>query len=346
MRAWRIATAGSLASLLLLTACAPESIRQSPDPEGTAAASGSPTYSVDSHDPRFIECGGDEMFEDVIAAFPFVASAYQHHFPEMGRTPELDTDASAFAVVFDEDWPGVPRVPPAEPGTNNVCIFVGTPPGGEIHVYGNIDLTGMRAEPPASPTAANACRIETPGTVSPPAWWPQRIEDGVLWVQWEHRNSDAIRERVAECLGLSEIAAIPHIAIYKYRIDGNSSVLEVVAALQEHRGVWYAVPNPADRWPHSGDSPANFVADELSLKFSGGIPGPAWLERFESRHGLRELSRAEAIGWFRFAIVDRTSVLDKVHTLLGLRAVADALPILYGELIVAPGRQTGWAEPR
>ena len=101
---------------------------------------------LDADDPRFAECFGDDFREHVIAAFPFAASLCRDHFPRMGLSPELDVDRQAFAVVFAEDWPGVPRAAPAEEGRNHVCVYVGRPPDGELHLYGNVDITGMSVD--------------------------------------------------------------------------------------------------------------------------------------------------------------------------------------------------------
>lgn len=101
-------------------------------------------------DPRFQACGGSD--DNAEAAFPFLARDYRQHFPRMGRSPELEIDAPAFAVVFVEafDPPrlggplrvGVERAR-SEPNGRWVCVYVGMPPNGTPNLYGGVDTTGM-----------------------------------------------------------------------------------------------------------------------------------------------------------------------------------------------------------
>ena len=103
-----------------------------------------PFYPVVRDDPRFQECGGNA---DVLAAFPMHAADYADHFPALGRAPELDIDADAFAVVHGPDWvPGTfgGAAPKAEAGTRYVCVYVGLPPNGVRNVYGPVDITDIR----------------------------------------------------------------------------------------------------------------------------------------------------------------------------------------------------------
>jgi hypothetical protein len=105
---------------------------------------------VDPADPRFAECHGH--VETVDATVAFTARDYQEHFPLMGRAPELEVDAPAFAVVFEEDAGPIPIVgglqaPDAQAGEapdgathRTVCIYVGQPPDGEGHVYFDVDV--------------------------------------------------------------------------------------------------------------------------------------------------------------------------------------------------------------
>jgi len=102
-------------------------------------------YPVDRSDPRFAQCGGDR---DALAAFPLDASDYRLHFPRMGLSPELEGGGQAFAVVFGPDYVpatvGFAQPPPAEDDTRYVCIYVGRPPGGDLNIYGPVDVSGLR----------------------------------------------------------------------------------------------------------------------------------------------------------------------------------------------------------
>ncbi len=73
----------------------------------------------------------------------------------MGKSPELEVDADAFAVVFDLDHQpammGGPLLghdaaaaPPAQPTGHFVCVYVGAPGQGDINVYGDVDIAWMR----------------------------------------------------------------------------------------------------------------------------------------------------------------------------------------------------------
>ena len=101
---------------------------------------------VNRSDPRFQECGGGTF--EVVAAFSLIASDYQRHFPRMGRSPELQVDEEAFAVVFAEGYepPIFGRIgdAPRQPGPHFVCVYVGVPPTGTYNVYAEVDITGMR----------------------------------------------------------------------------------------------------------------------------------------------------------------------------------------------------------
>ena len=123
--------------------------------------SASPSFPVVVSDPRFGACGGPTYVDRVVAAFPFVAADYQRHFPNMGRSPELEVDQPAFAVVFagglqlpDLLGPISQPSPPASSSGHMVCVYVGEEPDGEPYYYVNVDITGMRAEvaAAASPT--------------------------------------------------------------------------------------------------------------------------------------------------------------------------------------------------
>jgi hypothetical protein len=106
---------------------------------------------VDAADPRFEACGGTVDIVDATVAF--TARDYLDHFPLMGRSPELESDDPAFAVVFAEGkaFPGMVTSPlrpgddqarpePADQPHRSVCIYVGRPPEGDRHVYVDVDV--------------------------------------------------------------------------------------------------------------------------------------------------------------------------------------------------------------
>jgi hypothetical protein len=110
-------------------------------------------HPVDAADPRFGACGGQA--DTVIAAFPFRADEYRDHFPEMGRSPELEVETDAFAVVFDLDFrPAMmggqrPRddAPVEEPPPltgHFVCVYLGAPGEGDTNLYADVDVAWMR----------------------------------------------------------------------------------------------------------------------------------------------------------------------------------------------------------
>src|SRR5918992_5372768 len=118
------------------------------------AACGLVPHMIDAADPRFAACGGQA--EMVVAAFPFRADQYRDHFPEMGRSPELEVESDAFAVVFGLDirplTMGGPLVgndaaaaafPPRRPG-HVVCVYLGAPGQGSTYLYGDVDIAWMR----------------------------------------------------------------------------------------------------------------------------------------------------------------------------------------------------------
>jgi len=104
---------------------------------------------MDRADPRFAECGGTA--DNAAAAFAFIARDYKRHFPFMGRSPELEVDAPAFAVVFVEGHQVATfglrqqaehQAPAGDSTTGRfVCVYVGTPPGGAYNIYGNVDVS-------------------------------------------------------------------------------------------------------------------------------------------------------------------------------------------------------------
>lgn len=117
------------------------------------SACGLVPHLIDAADPRFAACGGQA--ETVVAAFPFRADQYRDHFPEMGRSPELEVESDAFAVVFDFDYRplmGGPLVgndapaaafPPPRTG-HVVCVYLGAPGQGNTYLYGDVDIAWMR----------------------------------------------------------------------------------------------------------------------------------------------------------------------------------------------------------
>jgi hypothetical protein len=107
---------------------------------------------VDADDPRFEACGGTAGTVD--ATLDFVAREYHDHFPLMGRSPELETDDPAFAVVF-ADGEGPPMAvhpqlelgdhdelpqPPQDSPHRTVCLYVGQPTDGVVNVYVDVDV--------------------------------------------------------------------------------------------------------------------------------------------------------------------------------------------------------------
>lgn len=117
------------------------------------AACGLVPHPVHAADPRFAACGGQA--DGVVAAFPFRADQYHDHFPEMGRSPELEVDSEAFAVVFDLEYRpatmggplmgnDAPAVPPPPPIGHFVCVYLGGPDQGSTYLYGDVDIAWMR----------------------------------------------------------------------------------------------------------------------------------------------------------------------------------------------------------
>ena len=104
---------------------------------------------------------------------PATTAAY---FPRMGLSPELDTDAPAFAVVFANSagYPGPilgqPGVSPYErptlaPNHHDMCIWVGDVATGTFTVYGDVDVTGMTSSPgPAASGTAEASATPDPAS--------------------------------------------------------------------------------------------------------------------------------------------------------------------------------------
>ena len=88
------------------------------------------------------------------------ARDYQRHLPAMGRSPELEVDDQAFALIFA---PGDLRVgaggapgaspEPTQPGHRAVCVLVEDSP----NLYTDVDITGFQAMVPdvdlSSPSA-------------------------------------------------------------------------------------------------------------------------------------------------------------------------------------------------
>ena len=149
-----------------------------------AGPSASPSFPIMASDPRYAACSGTTFQDQVIAAFPLVAANYQRHFPNMGRSPELEVDQPAFAVVFNERIQppgvlgGVNQSPPAaSPSGHMVCVYVGEAPRGEPYYYVDVDLTGMRAEleTAASPSPTPT---QTPTPVPTPQQTPEPTPTG------------------------------------------------------------------------------------------------------------------------------------------------------------------------
>jgi hypothetical protein len=116
------------------------------------AGCGPVPHPINAADPRFEACGGQA--DTVIASFPLRADQYRDHFPEMGRSPELEVEADAFAVVFDLDYQPAMMGGPllrhdvaaarSQPPTGHfVCVYLGAPGKGDINLYGNVDIAWM-----------------------------------------------------------------------------------------------------------------------------------------------------------------------------------------------------------
>jgi hypothetical protein len=116
-------------------------------------------YPIANADPRFARCGGSQ--DNALAAFPMAhAWDFSAHFPYALYTPELQTDAPAFAVVYAGTYPGpiMPALlstsasPHPErtlgPNQHDICVWTGDAATGDHQIYGNVDTTDMTATVP------------------------------------------------------------------------------------------------------------------------------------------------------------------------------------------------------
>jgi hypothetical protein len=122
----------------------------------SAPPSGSDLPIADT-DPRFASCTVSN--DSVLAAFPMAhAWDFSAHFPYALYTPETQTDAPAFAVVFTGLYPGplmpmllTDRSPAARalgPNEHDLCVWIGDVGTGDRMIYGNVDTTDMTATVP------------------------------------------------------------------------------------------------------------------------------------------------------------------------------------------------------
>jgi hypothetical protein len=140
-----------LAASVVAGAVATVAILQGIGAIGSDPGFGGPAVPIESNDPRFTKCAGDEG--PVLAAFHLEhASQFANHFPAAGQAPEMEVQTPAFVVVFDGPYPGpvMPRFsasppPTPAPGRRDICVWIGDPDDGVQVVYGDVDIRGMIA---------------------------------------------------------------------------------------------------------------------------------------------------------------------------------------------------------
>ena len=206
-RSWFAAFLPAAASIVLVGVVAMVALLvfQAPPSVGPTA---SPSFPIVMSDPRYAACGGQAMPDQVIAAFPFVAADYQRHFPRMGRSPELEVDEPAFAVVFAVGVqppslfvrPG--HSPVSSAAGHTVCVYAGQPPDGSTMTYVNVDIAGMRVDlgpsTPPSPTPT-ASPVPSPTvTPSPPPGYVA-VEGRAITVL-ANTQADALFAEVQTCI--------------------------------------------------------------------------------------------------------------------------------------------------
>jgi hypothetical protein len=130
----RGAVAIALAGLLALLIWSPSIGGRAPgDPAGVAG------------DARLARCGA--TVPDVEFAFTIPrASDYQQYLPAMGDFSELDLDEPALVVVFRADTSGAAASTSPDTG-RKVCIYVGKAGQGELDLYSDVSIEGLRATP-------------------------------------------------------------------------------------------------------------------------------------------------------------------------------------------------------
>lgn len=250
----------------------------------SAGPSASPSFPVVATDPRFTACSGTTFRDQVIAAFPFIAADYRRHFPNMGRSPELEVDQPAFAVVFEEGLqpPGVlgrlnRSSPAASPSGHMVCVYVGEAPDGEPYYYVDVDITGMRVElePPALPNptpSATPAQPETPEPTpeptpseSPPPGYVavDRLPITVL----ANDEADALFTEVQRCVSKAGYAVdFPAGWSTNAPTEGTPACSQFVSEVD---GVWISMQVFDGNAGYTGETPVYF-SEQLSI---GGFSG-------------------------------------------------------------------------
>jgi hypothetical protein len=226
-------------------------------------------------DPRLGRCFG--VPEDMEFVFEMAhARDYRRYVPRMGTSPELDTDAAAFAVVYGDGWAGPmitgaagakPQTP--EPGRRFVCVLVA---GADPILYGDVDITGLTVdvvpsspmpsgspEPPPSATSSLTTPEPAPAWVSDLAGQLQC--DGVvanLGGEYPETGSpedfgDTAAAALATFLGPSNPYASlptagfallheePHWASFGHLVDGRPKAIILLTDTTEYGPGWSVV---------------------------------------------------------------------------------------------------------
>lgn len=107
-----------------------------------------------TRDPRLDACAVGLLRIEVQSAFEMPRPGdYREAIPRMGLSPELDDlPGPALVVVYRDGYPGPYWGRPGrdsagrrpEPGTHDICIVAAN---GEVNVYGNVDLAGLKTIP-------------------------------------------------------------------------------------------------------------------------------------------------------------------------------------------------------
>lgn len=245
--------------------------------------SASPSFPVVATDPRFAPCSGTTFRDQVVAAFPFFATDYQRHFPNMGRSPELEVDQPAFAVVFGEEvqlpdvlGPISQPSPQASSSGHMVCVYVGEAPHGEPYYYVNVDITGMRAalEAAASPTTAPATptppptleptREPTPSASPAPGYV---AVDSLPITVLANDEADALFTEVQRCASKAGYAVdFPAGWYTNVPTEGTPACSQFVSEVD---GVWISMQVFDGNAGYTGETPVYF-SEQVSI---GGFSG-------------------------------------------------------------------------
>jgi len=229
---------------------------QSPRPEPSAAASpGGP--DAFAGDPRLSRCFGTP--EEMEFAFEMAhARDYRRYIPRMGISPELDTYAAAFAVVYRDGWAGPaitgtvgaqPRTP--MPGRRFVCILV---TGADPNLYSDVDITGLTV-------AVTPSETQAPNLI--PMWAVNLAGqlgcDGpVARIGGEYPESfggpDTLNNSPLDALavflgpsnpfaslptaGYTQLHAEPHWASFGHLVDGQPKAIVLLTDTTEHGPGW------------------------------------------------------------------------------------------------------------